>query len=147
MARSERFANMNEVRAEKQRLLVERDGHRARLTSHWSHLNDPDFRRVLLGDGIREILRNVPVLKTFTGMITPNRATFGQVIGLALAMGRKTPTTRVASLIAGMVLPPLLERFATGERADRLITEVKRSWERIRERWQERRAARSSEGD
>ena len=145
MARSERFASMDEVRADKQRLLVERDWQRARLTNHWSQLSEPGFRRALLGEGIREVLGHVPVLRTITGMITPDRATIGQVMGLALAMGRKTPTTRIASMIAGMVLPQLLERYATGERAARVITEVKRSWERIRQRWRERQAARSEE--
>ncbi|MEO8590743.1 MAG: hypothetical protein ABI432_15315 [Flavobacteriales bacterium] len=140
MARAERFANMTEVRDELHRVRREREARKRQLAEHWDQLQDPDLRRELVSEGLRHALSGIPWLRTLRGMFTPDRATLGQALGMAFGASRRTKAGRVAGTIAALVLPEVLERFATPERTERLFTEVRRSFERVRDRWRERRS-------
>ncbi|MCC6400786.1 MAG: hypothetical protein IT227_08480 [Flavobacteriales bacterium] len=142
MTATERFTSMHAVRAELQRRTVLRDARRADLRQEWAKLQDPRFRRDLVGTGVRQAFSGIPWLKALRGLFTPSSATAGQVVGMALGAGRKTPVGRVAGMVAGLVLPVLIERMATPERTGQVVDELRRSWDRLRGRWRERRERR-----
>lgn len=139
MPRTERFRNMAEFREAKERLRDQRDTHERRVKEHWAQLQDPDFRSALVGEGVRQALSGIPLLRALRRMITPDRATIGQALGMAFGAGRKTKTGRVVGTIAAFLIPELVERFATPERTERLFREVHCSFERVRDRWRARR--------
>lgn len=133
---------MDAVRAELQRRTALRDARRADLRQEWAKLQDPGFRRDLVGAGVRQVVGGIPWLKALRGLLTPSSATAGQVVGMALGAGRKTPVGRVAGMVAGLVLPVLIERLATPERTGQVVGELRRTWDRLRERWRERQERR-----
>ncbi|MBK9273353.1 MAG: hypothetical protein IPM49_02280 [Flavobacteriales bacterium] len=145
MTAPERFTSIAAVRAELDRRTAMRDARRADLRQEWARLQDPVFRRQLLGEGVRHAVGGIPWLKALRGLFTPSRSTAGQLVGLAVGAGRKTPAGRVAGMVAGLVLPLLVDRLATPERAGQVVGELRRSWDRLRDRWRERRERRQED--
>lgn len=143
MTATERFTSLGAVRAELRARTLHRDACRARVRREWASLQDPAFRRQLVGEGVRQAIGGIPWLKALRGALTPSSATAGQVVGMALGAGRKTPVGRIAGMVAGLVLPLLVERLATPERTGQVANELRRSWDRLRDRWRERRERRS----
>jgi hypothetical protein len=145
MTAIERFSSMDEVRTELERRSALRDARRADLRQEWARLQDPAFRRQLLAEGVRHAIGGIPWLKALRGLFTPSRSTAGQVVGMAFGAGRKTPAGRVVGMVAGLVLPLLIDRLATPERAGQVVSELRRSWDRLRDRWRERRERRQGD--
>ncbi|MBK8497303.1 MAG: hypothetical protein IPL52_00455 [Flavobacteriales bacterium] len=132
---------MAELREATRRLHDARDAQKRRVAENWECLQDPSFRRDLLGEGIRKTLLGIPFIHALRETLNPDRAAWSQVLGMAFASSRKTKTSRIVGAIAALVIPELVERLATPERIERLYREIHRSFDRIRERWRERRAA------
>ncbi|MBK9176900.1 MAG: hypothetical protein IPM46_11315 [Flavobacteriales bacterium] len=145
MARTDRFSDVAQIREAKQRLRQERDAHKRRLLDHWSQLQDPDFRQGLVSEGLLQVLRGIPLLGTLRSLLTPDRASIGQALGMAFGASRKTRAGRIVGMIAAIVIPQILERYVTPERTERLFTEMRRSFRRIRERWRHRRTRAAAE--
>lgn len=140
MARTERFASMAEVRDELHRVDGVRGARKRALKEHWDQLQDREFRNGLVGESMRQALNGIPFVSTLRGIFTPDRASLGQALGMAFGASRKTRTGRVVATIAALVIPALVERYATPERTARLFTELRRSYERVRDHWHARRA-------
>jgi len=136
---------MAELREARRRLRDERNAQQRRLTANWESLQDPSFRRELVGEGLRKTLLGIPFIRSLRVSLNPDRAAWSQVLGMAFASSRKTKTSRIIGAIAALVIPELVERFATPERTERLYREMHRSFDRIRERWRKRRSAAEDE--
>ena len=57
MTTTDRFTSLEEVRALRGQLKLVRDARLADLTTHWHNIQDRDFRRALLMDGVRDLFR------------------------------------------------------------------------------------------
>ncbi|MBK7268339.1 MAG: hypothetical protein IPI07_02075 [Flavobacteriales bacterium] len=57
MTTTDRFSSMDEVRALRGQLKIVRDARLADLATHWRNIQDKDFRRALLMDGVRDLFR------------------------------------------------------------------------------------------
>lgn len=137
MKKTDRFRNLDEVRLERDRLKGVRDRHQDALEGYWGLLHEPNFRRGLAGDAFGDMLRAWKPLRSFAQLMRSENGALGNVVGAALGARSRTLKGRVFAWLVGAIAPLLLKRFATPERLEHIATEVKRSWDRVKERVQE----------
>ena len=127
MRTTDRFQSLDQVRAEKARLRVIRDGYREQMTGHWELMRDPEFRLGLARNAVSDLVGTWAPIRAFNGL-------FGADNGAAQGAGRSLKGQLITGLTS-TILPILLKHFLTPERMERIKTGFMRSWERIMERF------------
>ncbi|HMN06025.1 MAG TPA: hypothetical protein PKD45_09880 [Flavobacteriales bacterium] len=135
MKRLERFNNLDEVRAEKERLAAIRDAHGDRLQGQLASLSQAEVRRNILRDAAKGALSGL-----LPRGLSENMATMGGIAsGLQMAWGARggSLAKRAGLFLLGMAGPALLgrvERIPLTEIAKEIGISVQRVREYIRER-------------
>jgi len=137
MRRTDRFLNLAEVRLERDRLKGIRDKHQEALVEYWDLVREPAFRRGMAGDAFGDMLRAWRPLRSLSQLLRVENGAVGSAIGLAMGARSRTVKGKPFAWIVSAIAPMLLERFATPERLEHIATELKRSWERVKERVRE----------
>ena len=115
------FPDLDAVKRERGRLMAERDRHGAALNGHWQQARTTAFRRKVIGSAITDILRSVKPLGHLLDAFGPGTTVAGTLLGGL-----------------GAVLPSLFQNFRKSEGGDHLLSELGRSWQRIKSRFRER---------
>lgn len=137
MTKRARFKDLKEVRSERERLKALRDHHQNELLGYWRLLHEPDFRRALAGDAFGDMLRAWRPMRTLGTMFTMGQGSAGTTLGLLLGSRSRTFKGRIIGWIVGLLAPKILERYATPEKLEHLMNEIRRSWGRVRDRMQQ----------
>lgn len=137
MKRTERFADLAAVRAEKQRLAAVRDAHGARLQAHYAILKRKEFRAAVAKETLGGLLRHA-VPQSLEALWSRR----GLTSGLQMALGGKGGWAKRAGLFAvGLAAPALLKRMQQIP-LDDITRELMVSLGRLREYVKNRRADR-----
>lgn len=137
MKKTDRFQSLADVRLERQRLKAVRDKHQDSLTEYWQLVHEPDFRRGLAGDAFGDMLKSWKPIRSLGRLFQADNGAVGNIIGLALGSRSRTIKGRIFAWALGAIAPIVLKKYATPERMEHVMTEVKRSWDRVRERARE----------
>jgi hypothetical protein len=135
------FPDLDAVKRERGRLLAERDRHSAALRGHWELMRQPSFRRRAIGAALTDVLKAVRPLDHLAAAFGPARSLLGTVLGVALGSQAKGAFGKAALGGLGMILPGLWDGARKSEGGHRVLSELGRSWQRIKDRLQQRRDA------
>lgn len=142
MGKSDRFASLAELHAEKERVTSLRDGHAARLEGLYTTLRSSVFRKRLateaLGDAMNGMLSR-SVLGTMIG-----RGGVAGGLSLAMRSGSGGWMRRAGLFALGLVAPALIDRLQHVPFA-KIGSEVRVSLDRLRNHLDQRRAARAQD--
>ena len=143
MPRTEPFASLADVRAEKELLRRERDRVQAGLKTQLELVGDPEFRRALAGDAFGDMLQAWRPLRSIKKLFKNSPGMTPSALGLLFGSKARTPFGRTLLTIASTVLPMIMERMGKGSglNSDKLVEELGVSWERVKEYVRERRSA------
>ena len=130
MARTERFRNLEEVRAEKRRLTALRDRHGERLEEQLLALKHRPFRAALVRNAVSDAIGDLAPAKWLASWVGSK----GMASGLSLAMGSgKAGLLKRFGLFAlGLAAPALLEK-AGNLRFEDIARELNGSWQRLQD--------------
>ena len=142
MPRPNTFRDIDAVRRERGRLLLESDRRAAALGGHWRLISAPGFRHRVIGNTITDVIRSIRPMEHLGAALRPGSGTLGAALGLGMGMLGKSPMAKLIFTGLGAAIPMVTERVMGGDEGGRILSELGRSWERIKERAQERRAAR-----
>lgn len=137
MKRIDRFQSLDEVRREREKLKAVRDKHQNALQGYWELVHEPEFRRGLAGDAFGDMLRAWKPMRALGRFIQSDTGAMGNVLGMAMGSRSKTLKGRLFAWAVSALAPILLKKYATPEKMEHIVTEVKRSWDRVRERVRE----------
>jgi hypothetical protein len=145
MKKSDRFTSMDEVRTEKARLRAAREGYRFNLHEHWRVLGEKDFRRGLVGDFFGELMASWRPMKAVMAFMDKRPQTLASIASSML--GAKSTTPWGKALMWGLTAasPYITEQISGNKSAERVLDEVRRSWERIRDYVRSRKARHGSD--
>lgn len=139
MKRTERFADLGAVQAERLRLKAERDRRAAAVADHWSLLHEPEFRHGLARDAASDLFRAWKPARTLGALLgTDNRLVDG-ALGMVAGAGATTMTGRAGRWLLANVLRFGLRRFGDPDRMERISDELGESWRRVKTYWRHRR--------
>jgi hypothetical protein len=136
------FPDLDAVKRERGRLMAERDRYGAALHGHWQQARTTAFRRKVIGSAITDILRSVKPLGHLLDAFGPGTNVAGTLLGLALGSRVRGAFGKTVLGGIGAMLPTLFQGFRKSEGGGRVLSELGRSWQRIKERAAERRSAR-----
>jgi len=139
MKRIDRFQSLAELRVERDRLRAVRDARQDALRGHWDLLHEKDFRRGLAGDAFGDMLRAWKPMRTLSSFMRSDDGPLGNVLGVLLSSRARGLKGRLFAWAVGLLAPVLLKKYATPERMEHVAQEVRRSWDRVRERIREGR--------
>ncbi len=134
MKKTDRFQSLEEVRRERERLKGVRDTHQEALHEYWRLMHDHRFRRGLAGDAFGDMLRAWKPMRTIGRWFQSDSGAMGNILGVALGSRSRTFKGRLLAWAVSAIAPMLMKKYATPERMEHVATELKRSWDRIRER-------------
>ncbi|MBX2973135.1 MAG: hypothetical protein KF797_08530 [Flavobacteriales bacterium] len=138
MKRTDRFQSLDDVRRERERLQAVRDGHQNALQGYWQLVHEPAFRRGLAGDAFGDMLRSWKPMRMLGGFLRSDDGAIGSALGMVMGSKARTVKGRVFAWAVSLIAPMLLKKYATPERMEHLVAELKYSWDRVRERMRER---------
>ena len=147
MPRPNTFRDLESVRRERGRLLLESDRRASALGAHWRMISTPDFRHRVIGNTLTDILRSVRPMEHLGAVLRPGPGAVGTALGLGLGLFGKSPMAKLVFAGLGAAMPMVTERLLGEGKGRRILSELGRSWERIKERFEERRAERSTGND
>jgi hypothetical protein len=141
MKKSDRFESMDQVRTEKARLRAAREGYRYNMKEHWTVLGEKEFRRGLVGDVFSELMGAWRPMKAIMAFTDHQPHALANIAGKLL--GHKKDSIWGKAIMWGLTAatPYLSEKVSGNKTAETLLSEVKRSWDRIRDYVRQRRAA------
>ena len=139
MARTDRFASLAAVQAEKMRLDNVRKEQGDRLERHWLALKDRDVRGALMRDAVGDVFRAWKPFRMISGLFTGGTTT----AALGAALGGGSWAKRLFRFGMGMALPKILERVENTS-GEELMHEVQVTIDRVRDFLKERRERRST---
>lgn len=134
MKTTEHYTNMDEVLVQKQLLRAACSVQSERMKAHLNTIRDPELRKELIGNSIHEIIGSIAPLKALRAAFGGNKGLAGNVMGMVLGATGKTVQGKATGWLAGIVLPAVAKAFMHSERGQKIIHELGRSWERIRNR-------------
>jgi hypothetical protein len=134
MKGTDRFKSLDEVRLERARLKAIRDKHQDALKAYWGLVHEKEFRRGLAGDAFGDMLRAWKPMRMIGNFFQSDNGSVGHLLGVMMGTRAKTLKGRLFGWIVGAIAPILLKKYATPERMEHMVDEVKRSWDRVRER-------------
>ncbi len=146
MKNSDRFESMDSVRTEKARLRAAREGYRYNLTEHWNVLREKDFRRGLVGDVFGELLGSWRPMKAVMAFMDNRPQGLSHMAANMLGAKKDTPWGKAIMWGLTAATPYLTEKIGGNKTAETLLSEVRRSWDRIRNYVRQRRASHSGNG-
>ena len=153
MEKTDRFASLAEVQAEKQRLLAVRERSGDRLQQHWDALREPEVRGALMQDVAGDILRSWKPLHALASLFgvgnsdgkeNSNGAFASSLFGAAISGG--SWGKRMFRLALNLALPMLLKR-AGNISFETIADEVQVTMDRVREHFRARKAEPAQYGD
>lgn len=145
---AERFTSMAQVHAHRERLRAERDAHARAMEEHWTALREPAIRQAMVGGVVKGVLRSL-----FTWRAARDAAegaapgVLGAALGAAIGGPGKGPFRQAIAAGLSAAIPLLWERWFEEGKAGHVLSELDRSWERVKEHVRERRRARQGNGD
>ena len=134
MKRIDRFRSLADVRVERDRLKGIRDHHQTALKEYWDLVHEPEFRRGLAGDAFGDMLKAWKPMRTLGAVLQMDNGSIGNVLGMAVGARARTFKGRILGWVVGAIAPILIQKFATPDRLEHLMSEIRRSWDRIRSR-------------
>jgi hypothetical protein len=141
MGKSERFDSLDAVHLHRDALRAKRVGHSTAVRSHWSTLGDAQFRTALVNGAVRGVWNAWRPMDTLRAVTGQPADLAGTLLGIALGSKARTGWGRVLMYVAGAAMPLLIERMKDNDRVQHLLSELDRSWHRIKDRMRERREA------
>lgn len=141
MQSSKRFHSLADVQRHRELLRARREAHAAGIKQHWDTLGEPEFRKGVMSGAMRSIWKAwspVDMLKSMSG--EPSGLT-GILLGMALGSRARTGWGRLLTWAAGAAVPVVADRLKEDERAQHLLSELGRSWERLKAYVRQRREA------
>lgn len=147
MPRIERFHTLADVRAEKARLRLERDGVQANLQAKLELVRDVEFRRALAGDAFGDMLRAWRPLRSIKKVLGNSPGLTSSALGLVLGGKANTRIGRLLITVAAAALPLIMDRLGNGSHldAEKLAEELNVSWGRVKDYVRERRTTKAHE--
>ncbi len=137
MKGTDRFRSLAELRIERDRLKAVRDRHQDALKGYWDLMHEKDFRRGLAGDAFGDMLRAWRPMRTIGRFIQSDDGSVGNVLGMVMGSRARTLKGRLFAWAVGIIAPVLLKKYATPDHLEHIAHEVKRSWDRVRDRIRE----------
>lgn len=137
MKKTDRFQSLEDVRREREHLKAVRDRHQHALEEYWQLVHEPEFRRGLAGDAFGDMLRAWKPMRALGRFFQSDAGAVGNVMGMVMGSRSRTLKGRLFAWAVSALAPILLKRYATPERMEHIVSEVKRSWDRVRERVRE----------
>jgi hypothetical protein len=141
MEKSEGFDSLDAVHLHREALRAKRQGHATAIRSHWSTLGEAEFRSGVVNGAMRGLWKAWSPMDTLRSAAGQPADLAGTVLGMALGSKAHTGWGRVLMYIAGAAMPLLIERVKDNDRIQHLLSELDRSWHRIKDRMRERREA------
>jgi hypothetical protein len=142
MEPTKRFQSLAEVQRHKELLKARRASHQAGIKRHWETLGEPDFRSSVVNGAMRSLWKAWNPMDTLRTLAGQPSDLGGMLLGMALGTKARTGWGRLLMWVAGAVTPMVAERLQQHDRSQHLLSELGRSWERIKEYVRQRRAAR-----
>ncbi|MDQ3100131.1 MAG: hypothetical protein M3R08_01980 [Bacteroidota bacterium] len=140
MKKSDRFENMDAVRTEKARLRAAREGYRYNLKEHWTVLGEKEFRRGMVGDVFGELIGAWRPMKAVMAFMDHRPQTLANMAASMLGPRKETPWGKAIMWGLTAATPYLTEKIGGNKNAENLLSEVQRSWFRIKDYIRQRRA-------
>lgn len=144
MATTERFESMEAVQRERERLRAQRDERLSQLNGHWEHLREPALQKAIAGGALKVMSRSLfswNTAKDVASGISPEM--IGGLAGLAFGGRAKTTAGKILAMGLSAAVPFIAERLGKRSAGSNVMSEIERSWERVKAYVHERREARS----
>lgn len=139
MGSSKPFRSLADVQRHREFLHARRDGHMAGIRSHWSTLGEPAFRSGVVNGAVRSVWQAWSPMSTLKSVAGEPTELAGTVLGMALGSKAHTGWGRLLIWAASAATPVLLDRLQHNERVQHLLSELGRSWDRVKDHWRQRR--------
>ncbi len=135
MAKTERFANLAEVEAERSRLNALRSHYGSRLEAHMEALRDKEIRTALLANSVGGMVRGSSWGKMLGPLLGRSSVTSG--LTMAMGAGKGGWGKRLGLFALGLAMPGLLRKLegvSWSDIAKELSLSLERTWDFIRKR-------------
>lgn len=137
---TDRFQSLADVRYERERLKAIRDKHQASLKEYWELVHEKDFRRGLAGDAFGDMLKAWKPMRAVGRLFQSDTGSIGNILGMAMGSRARSLKGKLFAWAFGAIAPILLKKYATPEKMEHMLGEVRRTWDRIRDRATQRNA-------
>lgn len=134
MVTTDRFTSLADVRMQRDVLRARRDAHGNGIRSHWTTLGEGEFRKGVLNGTIRGLWTAWRPMDTMRAMAGDPVDLTSAILGIALGSRARTPWGKALMWVAGAAMPMVIDRLRENDRVQHFLTELKRTWDRIRER-------------
>jgi len=135
------FPDLAAVQRERGRLRADRDRHTIALREHWRQLRSPAFRRRVMGDALSEVLHSIRPLDHLVSAFGPGRGLGGTLASAVLSARTGSPMPKAVIAGLSVMLPVVWNGVRRGKRGQHVLSELDRSWQRIKDRLQQLRDA------
>jgi hypothetical protein len=136
------FHDLAAVQRERGRLRADRDRHSIALGEQWRRIRQPAFRRRVMGDALADLLHSIRPLDHIVSAFGPGRGLGGTLASAILGARTGSPMTKAVIAGLSVMLPALWNGLRHGKRGQHVLSELDRSWQRIKDRLQQHREAR-----
>lgn len=144
MATTERFDSIEAVKRERERLRAQRDQQLVQLTTHWEHFREPGLQKAIGTGMVKVLTRSLfswNTAKDVASGISPEM--IGGIAGLAFG-GRATTTAgKILAMGLSAAVPFIAERIGKSGTGSNVMSELERSWQRVKSYVRGRRDARA----
>lgn len=141
METTKRFNSLADVQRHKELLRARRAAHQAGIKQHWDTLGQPEFRSGVVNGAMRSVWQAWSPMDTLKTMAGEPTDLTGTVLGMALGGKARTGWGRLLIWAASAATPMVLDRLQRNERAHHLLSELGRSWDRVKDYVRQRREA------
>lgn len=144
MATTERFDSMETVQRERERLRAQRDERLLQLNGHWAQLREPELQKAIANGAMKVMSRSLfswHTAKDVASTISPEL--IGGIAGLAFGGRAKTTAGKILAMGLSAAVPFIAERIGKSGTGTNVMSELERSWQRVKDHVRERREARA----
>lgn len=141
MARSERFASLAEVHAEKARLNGLAKHHGVRLEAHLTVLRNKEVRTALMSNSVKGMVRESSMGRLLGPLL--GAASVSSGLSMAMGTGKGGWAKRLGLFVLGLAAPGILKKLDAVSWGD-LLDEFSVSLQRTKEYMRKRRSGRQS---
>lgn len=103
------FKDLAEYRAERDRLRVQVRVHELALVQYRQHLQDPDFRKELLGNGLKDAVSGIRPWNLIARVMSAGSGPVGSLVAGVLGARARTFKGRMITWGLAMAIPPVLK--------------------------------------
>jgi hypothetical protein len=143
MASPERFKDIAAVKRERERLVAIRDARSAALQEHERRLREPELQKALAGSMVKGIAGHLfswNNAKAMVGGLSPE--VIGGIAGSLVGLRAKSTVGKLLAMGLSAAVPMIANRLGSGSGGQSVLSELDRSWDRVKAYVKERRAAR-----